>query len=689
MGKVWGIWLQRALRAAHRPPGEIMRRLRQEGRAWPDRYRAPPAACLAGAEFAGLFGAPDLSGLWRRLAESGFPAITTASHGQEISSRFPDETQRIEAAAKRILSGEINILGLEAALLPSPPNWSADFTAGHSWPERYFRDLDLNDLDRASDVKVPWELSRMQWLIPVGQQYLISGENDCAEFVRLILADWIDRNAYGRGVNWGVAMEAAMRLITWSWLFHVFAGADAWKDETFRERFLKSMYQHAVFCDRYLEDYGAGGNHLIADATALVFAGSFFANKGPAAIWAERGWRILGDEFPRQVGEDGVDFEASSAYHRFVAELFLWAARRRLADGAEVPDSYQTGLKKMAKFTAAYTRPDRRAPLWGDNDNGRVLPFGGQHINDHSYLPALIAASIGGDPGSTPSQDARGEIIWAQGAGQGQGSGQNREPASQAFTTSGVYVMASGDDHIFIDCATVGAAGRGGHGHNDCLSFEAYLDGVPLITDSGSYVYTASAQWRDRFRGSAAHNAPLVDGQQANRFVGGRELFLLHDDAVPDVRDWSVAPGFDRLTGAHSGYQRLARPVTPVRTIVLDKSAHRLAVRDQFEGGGEHDLSVTLHFAPGIELSETAKGQWKLTAGSKQFELIFAPQSDWTAAADRSWISESYGAKEERACLSFQRRGELAPLKFGIYPAATAPAAAIDWLDRIIQEDIG
>jgi len=55
-----GIWLQRALRAGRRPPGEIMRRLVQEAVAWPDRYRAPPADKLTGAAFARLFGAADI-----------------------------------------------------------------------------------------------------------------------------------------------------------------------------------------------------------------------------------------------------------------------------------------------------------------------------------------------------------------------------------------------------------------------------------------------------------------------------------------------------------------------------------------------------------------------------------------------------------------------------------------------------
>ena len=41
--------------------------------------------------------------------------------------------------------------------------------------------------------------------------------------------------------------------------------------------------------------------------------------------------------------------------------------------------------------------------------------------------------------------------------------------------------------------------GRGGHGHNDILSFELFLNGFNVVTDCGAYLYTASREWRNRF----------------------------------------------------------------------------------------------------------------------------------------------------------------------------------------------
>ena len=78
------------------------------------------------------------------------------------------------------------------------------------------------------------------------------------------------------------------------------------------------------------------GNHYTADLAGLVMAGHFFGDFGDAQRWRDVGWSGLQDEIVRQVFSDGVDFEASSAYHRLVFELFLWPALYRQACGEQV-----------------------------------------------------------------------------------------------------------------------------------------------------------------------------------------------------------------------------------------------------------------------------------------------------------------------------------------------------------------
>ena len=671
-----GLWLNRIKRGFKRSPEELKHRLVQEAKSLLDRYRVSPTYGVDDGRFVRWFGTETVEDLWLQLSAQPYPCITKSVAPSELDAVIPNEMARILSAAEQALSLEVDLLGSGPETLSRPILWDTDFKVEEDWPMKFFRDIDILNPERGSDVKVPWELSRLQWLIPIGQAYMLTGDEKYADFSREVLSDWIEANPYGRGVNWAVAMEAAMRIYSWTWLFHVFKNSDAWDGYDFRSAFLRTLFEHGIFCERYIEDYGINGNHCTADAGALVFVGLFFGVSKRAIHWQEFGWHKLNQELPRQVPADGADFEGSVAYHRFVAEMFFWPARYRQVCGQDVSNSYQQHLLSMADYTEAYTRPDGLVPLSGDADDGRVLPFGGQSLNDHSYLPDLMRA--GGE--IFASVAARGEIFWTYGA-ENSSEKNKTTPTSRCFTDVGSYIMASEQDHVFIDCGPVGYADRGGHGHNDCLSFEAYLDGVSLITDSGTYVYTASYEERNAFRSTAAHNTPVINGEEQNRFVSDAELFQLQNDAIPEIREWISSDVEDIFVGAHSGYQRLAQPVTPVRKIVLEKALHRLVVSDQFEGEGAHAVVIPFHFAPGCEIVEVTQNLWSLKTSEREFHLCTGNSGAWLWRVSSGWISPSYDKKIERSVLEFYSEGQLEKLTIGIYPTEHAPDDPTAWIN--------
>jgi uncharacterized heparinase superfamily protein len=466
-------------------------------------------------------------------------------------------------------------------------------------------------------------------------------------------------------------MEPALRIITWTWLFHALSRSAAWMDPEFRGRFLSALYLHADFVERNLERSDVNGNHYTANAAGLVFAGLFFGPGRRSERWSRVGWQILTDELGRQVFADGVDFEASTAYHRLVAELFLLPALYRERLGLDVPAAYRARVIAMARFAAAYSRPDGTVPLWGDADDARALPLGSQPISDHRYLAGLVAAAWGINELREGFSGPRDEVLWLLGpAAAGKLPSHARPRAdSVAFPDGGVYIMRSERDHVFIDCGPVGLAGRGGHGHNDCLSFEAVLDGVQLVTDSGSYVYTASPASREQFRSTASHNTPIVDHEEQNRATSPPSLWHLTYDAKPDVETWETSGGVHRFRGSHAGFQRLVPPVTPVRTIELDRDAHRLRVHDEFVGAGEHRICVPFHLAAGVCAQETAPGRWRLRANGRSFS--FTSSSDrWQVRLRPAWVSPSYGVKEQTSCLELTHDGVPHPLTVVIEPIA-------------------
>ncbi len=649
----------------------------------PRQYRR-----LRGAALARRLGAGDLNTAWRHVADAPSPFVTNPPAKPALERLGDDERARVLAAAEMAHERRVDLLGSGPVQLATPIDWHVDFKSGHRWPLVAPRRLDLRGFGLPSDVKVPWELSRLQWLLPAGQAYLLDGDDRHAVLVRDIIIEWDEANPPARGVNWACAMDVALRALSLLWFCRVFHAATAWQDGAFRERALRLLVIHGDFVSRHLEWSDVGGNHLATDLAALVVLGHGLAETPETRRWRDTGWRHLKAEIMCQVGPDGANFEASTGYHRLVMELFVMAAAARRGTGETIEPDYAGRLGGMARFAAAYTRPDGTAPLWGDADDGRALPLGGQAKNDHRYLPALAAHVLDDDELRATGGGPHTESFWwfgdrAAGAASTSDGAANR---SRHFGAAGVYIMRGAGDHVFIDAGPVGMAGRGGHGHNDCLGLEACLAGTPLLTDCGAYVYTADAEARNRFRATASHNTPMVDGAEINRLVDPAMLFTLHDDATPEVRRWSTSDERDILVAAHSGYHRLAQPVTPLRRVVLDKRRHALLIHDQFEGTGVHAVRIPFHLAPGIAAHQTEAGRLLLKASGGDFHFVHTAPGDWTLTLEDGWQSPSYGIRQPITVVVLSRHGALAPLTVALAPSAASPAALHRWITKELDE---
>jgi len=549
-------------------------------------------------------------------------------------------------------------------------DWLKDYKTNIRWELAYFRDIEYCNLERASDVKFPWEMSRMQWLIPVAQLYQLTKQEKYAEKVKSILSDWIDKNPIGRSVNWSCTMEVAMRIFVWTWFFYIFCHSLAWKDRRFRKKFLLNLYWHGRFTEQFIEKSDINGNHYTADASALVVAGLFWQDSKLAARWLKKGWDGLLFEIDRQIYPDGVNFEASTAYHRLVAELFFIAAKYRLERGFDVPNFYLDHLRKMGEYSQAYTRVDGTCPLWGDADDARVLPFGLQEINDHRYLPCLIGKLLNDNTLLRYTPGDYQELIWWYGLNSIRhlSSIDNLSSICAAFDDGGFYIIRNKKDHLFIDCGPVGLANRGGHGHNDCLGFSLVLRGCELITDRGVGCYTGSYIKRNEFRSTSSHNTPLIDGQEINRFIAPDYLWNFHYEAKPSVISFEKKQSKCVFIGSHEGYKKLDSPVVPIRKIVYNSVQGAVDIEDELQGSGKHSIEIPLYFASSVTIIKNPLG-YELQCGAEKFQLTFNSDAAFNEKLLATTISPSYDVEIESRKLVWSYTGNL-PVKLTvkIYP---------------------
>jgi hypothetical protein len=191
----------------------------------------------------------------------------------------------------------------------------------------------------------------------------------------------------------------------------------------------------------------------------------------------------------------------------------------------------------------------------------------------------------------------------------------------------------------------------------DALSFELWLDGVPLIVDSGSYVYTASFEARNRYRSTGAHNTPQVDRQEINR-LDPENLWMLHEDAKPTCEEWRVGSAEDFFAGKHGGYGRLRVEVQ--RSIRFDKAKSMIEITDRVEGTGGHEAQIPFHLAPGVSVEVIGPNNVLARAGGRIFDIRANSEGDGWVCEISPWpISPSYGVLKPSRRIVWTRNGPL------------------------------
>ena len=303
-----------------------------------------------------------------------------------------------------------------------------------------------------------------------------------------------------------------------------------------------------------------------------------------------------------------------------------------LGDGQIFPGWYWKRLHNMVQYVADLTKPNGLVPQWGDQDSSRFVKFTPvlrcdddkeswiEEPRDHRHLLALGGAVFGrqdwariGERYRLDSQIlASGiaplplEVPFPSEASNGELSGRGRDALEEAspgdevrrlsscgqesiwYPLGGSCILRCGTFWVGVRCERASQGGRGGHEHNDRLSFELNVEGRDIIVDWGTGVYTADPSLRNEFRSTANHSTVSVPGLEQNPWRSGiRGLFSLQENSNAEIIDLQA----DRFAGRHSGFGSVHE-----RTILLDK--HGLVIEDYLKGVRSSVSVLTL--APGV-----------------------------------------------------------------------------------------
>jgi Heparinase II/III-like protein/Heparinase II/III N-terminus len=598
-------------------------------------------------------------------ARESVASLTDAS----VAAIAGEGVAALVAEARGVCAHRWPLLGFGTFEFGAEVDWLREPVSGARWPLRFHADVPLVRGD-GSDVRVLWELNRLGHLLTLARAHAVTGDEEFAEEFFAQVEGWRAQNPAGFGPNWACAMEVALRAMNLVACFRLLRRSRA-LDERRLAPMLALFEEHGRHVRRNLEfSYIATGNHYLSDVAGLFWLGLLLPELRASAAWRDFGLRELLRELDKQVLPDGADCEASTGYHRFAAEIFLYSFILCRANSIPVEERHLRRLRAMLEYTRAYLRPDGRAPLVGDADGGRALALARRAADEHAYV-LCVGAAFFDEPRFKTEREAPEELFWLLGA-EGVRSYERLETTgaraatsplcaatSALFEHAGACVMREGDLYLLLNASGAGLAGRGAHGHNDALSIEVSARGVSFIGDPGTYVYTADPRARQLFRSTAYHSTVVVDGAEQNT-TDEETPFQIGDEARPRVINWETSDARDLAVAEHYGYERLnAGAITHRRAVTFDKREGFWLIEDILQGSGEHDFKFVFHAAPLREVRLIDDSTVEIGDAATGARLLVASLDTRGAfALEPRWSSRDYGSKVETlaACLTLRAR---------------------------------
>ena len=470
-------------------------------------------------------------------------------------------------------------------------------------------------LNQQRDTKKSWfpENVNPLWLYNLHYfEYLYDVEDE--ETYWQLISSWIDQVAPLTKAAWH-PYTVSLRVCNWIVSFSARYEAQDYDKEngSLVQSFLDSLYNQTRYIADFLE-LDVLGNHLVENCKALIVSGVFFGNEK----WLEKGLTILELQLREQILADGGHYERSPMYHCIILEDLL-QIRSALVAAEKNPGFIDGAIRRMAGFLENILELDGAIPLLNDSAYGISLE------------PDLLLREVSG-------------VLDIE------------QPHKQPVVLCkdfGLFVVRTPALSLTFDVGANCPDYLPAHAHSDQLSFTLQLDGIPIITDSGTYEYT-QGKWRDLFRETASHSSIKIDGFD---LIDTWSSFRVGRRGYP----FGLQVDLERMVARCAIDNFRFLDVDVAREIRVLKGFLGIVVSDSYTcKNNGHRFSSYLQFHPAIDI-----GKEEVSNDTRKIELLL--EGDIVAYCiidprydiffDTSWYSEQFGLKVERKRLRIS--GEL------------------------------
>jgi hypothetical protein len=520
---------------------------------------------------------------------------------------FEREKAQYLSRADQVISGSFNVFALESVKLGFPPDWNKDPKTGKAAPMQFGKTIDYRDEAIVGDIKYLWEPNRHLELVWLAQAWHLSKDDRYLDGARCLLSSWFKQNPYPFGVNWTSSLEHAIRLINWSFAWHIFGGPQSPllsgpEGEALEKQWMESVYQHCFFISKHHSKYSSANNHLLGEFAGLFIGAVTWPLWDKSLVWEKDARLGLEEQSLLQNAPDGGNREQAIWYQHEVIDFLLIAGLLARNTGSDFSEQYWKRLELLMEFIASLMDVDGNIPMLGDSDDAIIVKLS-VYPEVYKSLLATGAVLFSRSDFKAKGCEVDDKTRWLLGdiaakKFEAVPPDSDKLQLRREFRDSGYYLLGcnfgSQDEiRMLADAGPLGYLGIAAHGHADALALTLSVAGHEILIDPGTYAYHTESEWRNYFKGTSAHNTVRIDNVDQSVSAGN---FMWTRHARAECLKFEYSDAEDVWIAEHDGYQRLSDPVSHKRMVSFDKSQRIFLVCDTLECNDEHSVEIHWHF---------------------------------------------------------------------------------------------
>jgi hypothetical protein len=518
----------------------------------------------------------------------------------------------------------------------------------------YYKNFDyLKMRPNNFDIKYSWELSRLQHLTILGQNYIIFEDDNCLDEIILQINDFNQNNPIGYSINWTCTMDVAIRAANISIACNYLMTSK--KNLSQIIDIYRKLYLHGIFIYENLENtYEVTSNHYLSNLVGLLYVANTFKTKSFGKKWLNFCVNELEVEIEKQIEKDGSDYESSIPYHKLVLELFLSAYRLSLISNFNFTKNFEKKLEKMVLFLNNVCNHSNEIPQVGDNDDGRFFIF--DHDAKRNNLNCNYLFSLADEVLNLKDlvyENNEWELLnWGFETKEDKFKNEVKNNKFSFHKDAGIMVLKNSQDYFLVSNGKVGTNGFGNHKHNDLLSFEYHIQKKPIFVDIGSYVYTSSHFKRNYFRSIKNHNTFSVDDIEPNG-LKKEYLFRLFENSDPNIHKAKMYRNNCFFSGSHSGFSKTQNNKNNVlRLFFFNTKNSELFIKDKINFNDFKN--IFWNFSCYINVKPKILENGKILISTTDTKMIMEYDQKLKLKIKNGFYSNGYGKKYPNKKITFQ-----------------------------------